>query len=80
MIDHAPVDVHIGSIAIKRFIKKEQPLITLHGHAHESTRLTGFWKERFGKTISFNASHDGPELSVIRFNTDNLDNATRSLI
>jgi len=80
MIDHAPVDVHVGSIAIQRFIKNKQPLVTLHGHVHESTRLTGHWKQKFGKTYSFNAAHDGPELALIRFRTDDLENATRMLI
>jgi len=80
IVDHAPIDVHIGSIAIQRFIKKEQPLLTLHGHVHESARITGYWKERFGKTYSFNASHDGTELALVRFKTDNLENATRELI
>lgn len=79
-VDHAPVDVHVGSIAIQRFIKNKQPLVTLHGHVHESTRLTGHWKEKFGKTHSFNAAHDGPELALIRFRTDDLENATRMLI
>jgi Icc-related predicted phosphoesterase len=79
-VDHAPVDVHIGSIAIQRFIMKKQPLLTLHGHVHESTRITGYWKDKFGKTYSFNAAHDGPELALIKFRTDNLENATRLLI
>lgn len=80
IVDHAPVDVHIGSIAIQRFIKKKQPLLTLHGHVHESARITGYWKERFGKTYSFNASHDGSELALVRFKTIDLENATRELI
>jgi len=80
IIDHVHVDVHVGSIAIQRFIKNKQPLVTLHGHVHESTRLTGHWKEKFGKTYSFNAAHDGPELALIRFKTDDLENATRTLI
>jgi len=80
MVDHAPLDVHVGSIAIQRFIKKKQPFLTLHGHVHESTRITGHWKEKIGKTYSFNAAHDGPELALIRFRTDDLENATRVLI
>jgi len=80
MVDHAPFDVHIGSIAIQRFIKKKQPLLTLHGHVHESTRITGYWKEKIGKTYSFNAAHDGSELALVRFRTDDLENATRVLI
>ncbi|NIV03410.1 hypothetical protein GWN26_03465, partial [Candidatus Saccharibacteria bacterium] len=44
MIDHVPLDVHVGSIAVKRFIENRQPLLTLHGHIHESARLMGSWK------------------------------------
>ncbi len=80
MIDYVPMDVNVGSIAIKRFIEEKQPLITLHGHIHESTRLTGQWKQQFGRTISFNAAHDGPELSIIKFDIENPGNAKRFLL
>lgn len=70
MIDHVPMDVNVGSIAIKRFIEERQPLITLHGHIHESTRLTGYWQQIIGNTVAINASHDGPELSIIKFNPE----------
>lgn len=80
MVDHAPLDTHIGSIAIQRFIAEKQPLVTLHGHVHESARLTGQWMQRFGRTFSFSAAHDGPELAVVRFDTDALHGATRDLI
>jgi len=79
-VDHAPMDVNVGSIAIQRFIEKKQPLITLHGHVHESARLTGNWVEKKGNTYSFSAAHDGPELSLIRFDTENLEKAKRELI
>jgi len=80
MIDWAPVDIHIGSFAIKRFIEEHQPLITLHGHVHESARLTGEWRERFGRTHSFSAAHDGPELALVRFDTEDIRSANRELI
>jgi len=80
MIDYVPLDVNIGSIAIKRFIEDKQPHITMHGHVHESTRLTGKWKERIGRTYSFNAAHDGKELSVIKFDLDHPENAERFLL
>lgn len=80
MIDHVPLDVHVGSIAIQRFIEERQPLITLHGHVHESTRLTGSWQDRFDRTDSFNAAHDGPELSLIRFDPYCPGKASRELI
>ncbi|NOQ22101.1 MAG: hypothetical protein GQ565_05555 [Candidatus Aegiribacteria sp.] len=80
MIDHAPLDVHVGSIAIQRFIKKKQPLITLHGHIHESSRITGNWMDREGRTFMFNAAHDGPELALIRFDPDKPESASRELL
>jgi Icc-related predicted phosphoesterase len=80
MVDHAPVDVHVGSIAIRRFIEARQPLVTLHGHIHESARLTGHWWERIGRTYAFSAAHDGPELSLVRFDPNDPANATRELI
>lgn len=79
MIDHVPLDLNVGSIAIKRFIEERQPLLTLHGHIHESTRLTGNWKEHIGKTLAVNGSHDGNELSVIKFNPENPVNISRLL-
>ena len=80
MVDYVPLDVHVGSIAIKRFIKERQPYLTLHGHVHESTSLTGKWKIQTGRTISMNAAHNGPELSLIRFHLDNPGKAERLLI
>jgi len=79
-IDHAPLDVHVGSIAIQRFIEDRQPLLTLHGHIHEAPRLTGSWRQRIGRTHAFTAAHDGPELALIRFDLDDLENATRELL
>ena len=79
-VDHVPMDVNVGSIAIQRFIERKQPFLTLHGHVHESARLTGSWMERNGKTYSFSAAHDGAELSLIRFDTENLEKAKREII
>ena len=78
--DHAPLDVHIGSIAIKKFIENKQPFLTLHGHVHESYSLTKIWKEKNGKTYSFQAANHNSDLAVIRFDTNNLEKATRDLV
>jgi Icc-related predicted phosphoesterase len=80
MVDYVPLDVHIGSIAIKRFIEEKQPLLCLHGHVHESTRLTGSWKDKIGETIAFQGAHDGKELSLIKFDPTNLKESSRELI
>ncbi len=80
MVDHVPLDVHVGSIAMQRFIETRQPLVTLHGHVHESARLTGTWRDRIGRTHAFSAAHDGPELALVRFDLEDLENATRELL
>ena len=79
-IDSAPLDVHVGSIAIRRFIEARQPVITLHGHVHESARLTGSWQEKIGGTFCFSAAHDGPELAVVCFDPRDPGHATRRLL
>lgn len=80
MIDHAPLDPHVGSIAIKKFIETKQPMLTLHGHIHESPGLTGSWKDKIGKTFCFSAAHDGKEFALVKFDLDNLEKAERILI
>ena len=44
----------VGSRSIKTFIEKNQPLLTLHGHIHESPNLSGAYVDRIGKTLSVN--------------------------
>ena len=80
MVEHAPLDVHVGSVAIRRFIEARQPLVSLHGHVHESPRLTGSWSERLGRTHCFSAAHDGPELALVEFDPADPAQATRNLI
>lgn len=80
MIDHVPLDVHVGSIAIERVVRDRQPLVTLHGHIHESPRLTGAWTDRIGRTCCLSAAHDGPELALVRFRPDAPERATRTLV
>jgi Icc-related predicted phosphoesterase len=78
--NYVNLDVHVGSIAVRRFIESRQPLLTLHGHIHESARLTRTWKERIGKTFAFSSAHDGSELALVRFDLDHLEAATRELL
>jgi uncharacterized protein len=70
-IDGAPMDVHVGSIAVRRFIEAKQPLVTLHGHVHESFRLTGVWKQQLGNTWCLSAAGEGQDLTLVRFTLEN---------
>jgi Icc-related predicted phosphoesterase len=79
-VDHVPLDVHVGSVAIRRFIEARQPRLTLHGHVHESARLTGTWQDRIGRTVCLSAAHDGDELALVRFDPDDPAGAARELV
>lgn len=79
-VEGVPLDVNVGSIAIKRFIEARQPLLTLHGHVHESVELTGKYIERLGRTYMVSAAHQGPELALVRFDLEDPADARRDLI
>lgn len=66
-VEDNAVDVHVGSKAIKEFIEQQNPYLTLHGHIHESSRLTGVWKEKINKTIAISAAFEGPGLAIVEF-------------
>ncbi len=75
-----PRDAHVGSIAIRRFIETRQPLLTLHGHIHESARISGSWRDSFGRTVALSAAHDGPELALVRVDLEDPSSASRELL
>jgi uncharacterized protein len=41
----------VGSKSIYNWIEQEKPLLTLHGHIHESYNITGVWKRKIGETL-----------------------------
>lgn len=79
-IDHAPLDVHIGSIAVRRFLEECRPRLGLHGHVHEAARISGDWRDAVGQTPIFTGAHDGPQLALVRFAPEDPAAATRTLL
>jgi Icc-related predicted phosphoesterase len=41
----------VGSKAIYNFMEKNQPLLSLHGHIHESPEISGIWHAKLGNTL-----------------------------
>ncbi|MBN2416425.1 hypothetical protein JXO52_11315 [bacterium] len=80
MVDYVPLDVHVGSIAVKRFIENRHPLVTMHGHVHESARITGSWQDRINGTCLFSAAHEGPDLALVRFDPREPEKAARVML
>jgi Icc-related predicted phosphoesterase len=64
MFEHVKLELNVGSIAVRKFIEKRKPLVTLHGHVHESARITGSWRDMIGATHSFSAAYDGEGLAL----------------
>lgn len=44
-----------GSRTIRSVIEKHQPLLSLHGHVHESPTVTGEFSQELNKTVAVNA-------------------------
>ncbi len=80
MLDKIPGGKSIGSKAIANFIKEKQPYITLHGHAHESSGITGNWSEINGRTHLFSAAYDGTGLAIVQFKIDDPWESQRKIV
>jgi len=71
---------HIGSFAVRDFIQQHQPLVTLHGHIHETVDLSGGqFMERTGSSVSMSAGNDNyaSKLSVLVFDLYHPETAQR---
>lgn len=66
-LDMLQDETHCGSRSVREFIEKYQPLLTLHGHIHESPKVSGKYMERIGRTIAINPGQDGERLQAIVF-------------
>ncbi|MBI2654181.1 metallophosphoesterase [Candidatus Woesearchaeota archaeon] len=74
-LDIVTTGTHVGSKAVRKFIEEEQPFLTLHGHIHESPRMSGSWHDKIGKTICINVGSSYPEdkLNCVIIDADKLD-------
>ena len=59
----------VGSQAVRDFVTKYQPKLTLHGHVHESPHLTGHYGEQIGNTIAVNPGQ-GDQLHAVLFDAE----------
>jgi Icc-related predicted phosphoesterase len=72
-----------GSRSIRIFIEKSQPLLTLHGHIHESPELSGAYLDRIGETLCINpgqSAWSGRNLTKLHAVTFEMENVKRTLL
>jgi Icc-related predicted phosphoesterase len=55
----------IGSRAVREYIEKKQPLMTLHGHIHESPKISGKYWQKLGQTLSINPGQNTDRFSAV---------------
>ncbi len=79
-LDKIPGNKNIGSKAIADLISTKQPYVTLHGHAHESSRLSNEWHEVIGRTHTFSAAWDGEGLAIVIFRIDEPSDCQRQIL
>ncbi len=75
-LDIITTGAHVGSKSLREFIKEEQPLLTLHGHIHESPQMSGSWHDKIKNTACINVGSSYPEdnLNCVVIDLDNLNN------
>lgn len=63
---------HTGSVAMRQFIERYKPPLTLHGHIHEAPTNSGRYAERLGSTWCLNPGHDGRRFHAITLDTEDV--------
>ncbi|MBI2583739.1 MAG: metallophosphoesterase [Candidatus Aenigmarchaeota archaeon] len=73
---------HVGSVAIRNFIEKNQPLITLHGHIHETVEMSGDFVEKMGRTICASSGNfpENEKMAVLAFDPHEPNGIKRTII
>jgi len=55
----------VGSAATRRFLEDRQPLLSLHGHIHESRRRAASGKRPSAKTVCIQPGQSADGLTVV---------------
>jgi Icc-related predicted phosphoesterase len=78
-LDLQPGIRHCGSRAVREFIERHNPILSLHGHFHDSPRLSGHCTERIGRCLSVNPGQTNEALCAIQWRLDRPDEIRHSL-
>lgn len=70
----------VGSRAIRDFIERHQPSVTLHGHVHEAPEMTGTYADHIGNTLCVNPGQSPSILHAVVFDLDDLPGSLRHTV
>lgn len=69
-LDRLPhIESPVGSRAVRQFIEQRGPMLSLHGHIHESPEVTGGFSDRVGGTLCVNPGQTTERLHAILFDS-----------
>lgn len=72
-LDVCQGNVKVGSRAIYNFFENKQPLLSLHGHIHESPQMSRIWKSKLKKTTCIQPGQDHDKLVYVTCNLDEME-------
>ena len=70
----------VGSRAVRQFIEKTQPYLTLHGHIHEAPSRSGSYWDKFGNTVCINPGQGTNDLHAVVFELEDVLNTMKHTI
>jgi uncharacterized protein len=77
-LDRIAAGRHVGSLATREFLGRCRPAVALHGHIHESPRVTGHFADRVGATLCVNPGQSlGGRLQAVLFDTSDPEGTLR---
>jgi uncharacterized protein len=71
-LDEMPREKHVGSRALRAFIERYAPPLTLHGHIHEAPELSGRYAVQLGTTWCVNPGHDRQLFHGVSLDSDDI--------
>ncbi|HWQ11730.1 MAG TPA: metallophosphoesterase [Roseiflexaceae bacterium] len=72
-LDAMPRGRHVGSRALRAFVERHTPPLTLHGHIHEAPEVSGQYAVRLGRTWCINPGHDRRRFHAVTLDTDDIE-------
>jgi Icc-related predicted phosphoesterase len=71
-LDQMPRGKHVGSKALRAFVERHAPPLTLHGHIHEAPDLSRQYAIQLGATWSVNPGHAARRFQAVALDTDDV--------
>lgn len=72
-LDLLKIHKQIGSYAVYKFLHSFQPMMSLHGHVHESPGVTEIWENTIGDTICIQPGQQNDGLIYVIIDLDTME-------